>query len=75
MAHLRVGQNLGRVILFTDGCAKQYKGKRKFRLISLSPHGLGVVIDQNFADTSLTSEEEPSHDGIIRVIGGVAKIT
>ncbi|CAM9964471.1 unnamed protein product [Ascophyllum nodosum] len=58
--------NLGRVILFTDGCAKQYKGKRNFRLISLNPHKLGVVIDHNFA---ATSHFKGTHDGI----GGVAK--
>ena len=47
LTRLRVGQTWGRrggVIIFTDGCARQYKGKRNFQRISLSPHRLGVVI-------------------------------
>ena len=58
--------HLTRLSIFTDGCAKQYKGKRDFRLVALSPCKLGVVTEHNFAATSHFKE---SHEGI----GGVAK--
>ena len=55
-----------RVYIWTDGCAKQYKGKRNFWLIANSLEALGVIIEHNFA---ATSHFKGTHDGL----GGVAK--
>ena len=54
------------VHVWTDGCGKQYKGKRSFEAVARSLRALGVVIDHNFA---ATSHFKGAHDGI----GGLAK--
>ena len=51
--------------MFTDRCAKQYKGKRKFRFLADSVRQFGFFIDHHFA---ATSHFKGCHDGI----GGVA---
>lgn len=52
--------------VFTDGCAKQYKGKRNFRFLSNSVRELGFIVEHHFA---ATSHFKGCHDGI----GGVVK--
>ena len=52
--------------MFTDGCAKQYKGKRNFCFLADSVRQIGFFIDHHFA---ATSHFKGCHDGI----GGVAK--
>ncbi|CAB1097138.1 unnamed protein product [Ectocarpus sp. CCAP 1310/34] len=54
------------VHIFTDGCAKQYKGKRNFYAVAKSLHRLGNVLIHNFA---VTSHFKGAHDGI----GGLLK--
>ncbi|CAB1107057.1 unnamed protein product [Ectocarpus sp. CCAP 1310/34] len=54
------------VHIFTDGCAKQYKGKHNFYAVAKSLHRLGVVLIHNFA---VTSHFKGAHDGI----GGLLK--
>ena len=55
-----------RIHMLTDGCAKQYKGKRNFRFLADSVRQIGFFIDHHFA---ATSHFKGCHDGI----GGVAK--
>ena len=55
-----------RMHMFTDGCAKQYKGRRNFRFLANSARELGFVVEHHFA---ATSHFKGCHDGI----GGVAK--
>ena len=52
--------------MFTDGCAKHYKGRHNFRFLSNSVRELGFVVVHHFA---ATSHFKGCHDGI----GGVAK--
>lgn len=52
--------------MFTDGCAKQYKGRRNFRFLSDSVRQVGFIIEHHFA---ATSHSKGCQDGI----GGVAK--
>ncbi|CAM9667816.1 unnamed protein product [Pylaiella littoralis] len=52
--------------MFTDGCRKQYKGRRNFRFLADSVRQIGFFIDHHFA---ATSHFTGCHDGI----GGVAK--
>eukprot|EP00904_Undaria_pinnatifida_P000602 jgi/Undpi1/10542/HiC_scaffold_29.g12992.m1 len=55
-----------RMHMFTDGCAKQYKGRRNFRFLSSSVRELGFIVEHHFA---ATSHFKGCHDGI----GGVIK--
>ncbi|CAN0390386.1 unnamed protein product [Pylaiella littoralis] len=55
-----------RIHMFTDGCGKQYKGRRNFRFLADSARQIGFFIDHHFA---ATSHFKGCHDGI----GGVAK--
>lgn len=55
-----------RIHMFTDGCGKQYKGRRNFRFLADSVRQIGFFIDHHFA---ATSHFKGCHDGI----GGVAK--
>ena len=55
-----------RIHMFTNGCAKQYKGKRSFRFLTDSVRQIGFFIDHRFA---ATSHFKGCHDGI----DGVAK--
>ncbi|CAB1120476.1 unnamed protein product [Ectocarpus sp. CCAP 1310/34] len=55
------GSAAPRVHMFTDGCGKQYKGKRNFRAVAQSLRRLGVRILHNFA---VTSHFKGTHDGI-----------
>ncbi|CAN0020459.1 unnamed protein product, partial [Pylaiella littoralis] len=55
-----------RVHMFTDGCGKQYKGKRNFRAVAQSLYRLGIRLFNNFA---VTSHFKGAHDGI----GGLIK--
>ncbi|CAB1121098.1 unnamed protein product [Ectocarpus sp. CCAP 1310/34] len=55
-----------RIHMFTDGCGKQYKGRRNFRFLADSVRQIGFFIDHHFA---ATSHFKDCHDGI----GGVAK--
>ncbi|CAB1105848.1 unnamed protein product [Ectocarpus sp. CCAP 1310/34] len=55
-----------RIHMFTDGCGKQYKGRRNFRFLTDSVRQIGFFIDHHFA---ATSHFKDCHDGI----GGVAK--
>ena len=41
-----------RMHMFTDGCAKQYKGRRNFRFSSNSVRELGFVVEHHFVATS-----------------------
>ena len=41
-----------RMHMFTDGCAKQYKGRRNFRFLANSVRELGFVVEHHFAATS-----------------------
>lgn len=65
MATLRPGELLVETDfiekLFTDGCGKQYKGKRNFQAIAQSLRRLGVRLLHNFA---VTSHFKGAHDGI-----------
>ncbi|CAN0331135.1 unnamed protein product [Pylaiella littoralis] len=54
------------VHMFTDGCAKQYKGKRNFMAVAQSLRRLGVILLHNSA---VTSHFKGAHDGI----GGLLK--
>ena len=55
-----------RMHMFTDGCAKRYKGRRHFRVLANSVRELGFVVEHHFP---ATSHFKGCHDGI----GGVAK--
>ena len=55
-----------RIHMFTDGCAKQYKGRRIFHFLADSVRQAGFFIGHRFA---ATSHFKDCHDGI----GGVAK--
>lgn len=52
--------------MFTDGCGKQYKGRRIFRFLANSLRQIDFFIDYHF---SATSHVKGCQDGI----GGVAK--
>ena len=52
--------------MFTDGCAKQYKGRRNFRFLPDSVRQLGYIVEHHFA---ATSHFKGCHDEI----DGVAK--
>ena len=52
--------------MFTDGRAKQYRGRRNFRFLSNSVRELGFIVEHHFA---ATSHFNGCHDGI----GGVIK--
>ena len=52
--------------MFTDGCAKQYKGRRSFRFLADSVRRLGLIVEHHFA---ATAHFKGCHDGI----GSVAK--
>lgn len=54
------------VLIWTDGCGKQYKGKRNFHAVGQSLHRLGCLLVHNFA---VTSHFKGAHDGI----GGLLK--
>lgn len=54
------------ISIFTDGCAKKYKGTINFRLVTYCEQQLGVIIQHIFA---ATSHCQGPHDGI----GGVVK--
>lgn len=60
------GTRVPTVHMFTDGCAKQYNGKRKFMAVAQSLRRLGVILLHNFA---VTSHFKGAHDGI----GGLLK--
>eukprot|EP00903_Cladosiphon_okamuranus_P008202 g7897.t1 len=62
----REDNRVPRMLMFTDGCAKQYKGRRNFRFLSNSVRELGFVVEHHFA---ATSHFKGCHDGI----GGVVK--
>ena len=55
-----------RMHMFTDGCAKQYKGKREFRFVARSSRELGFLLSHNFA---ASSDFKGCHDGF----GGILK--
>lgn len=55
------GTRVPTVHMFTDGCAKQYKGKRNFMAVAESLRRLGVILLHNFA---VTSHFKGAHDGI-----------
>lgn len=57
-----------RIHMFTDGCAKQYKGRRNFRFLANSLRQIGFFVDHHFA---ATSHFKACHDGIC----GIAKNT
>lgn len=54
------------VLIWTDGCGKQYKGKRNFHAVGQSLHRLGCLLVHNFP---VTSHFKGAHDGI----GGLLK--
>lgn len=60
------GVEVPTVHTFTDGCGKQYKGKRNFQAVAESLRRLGVRLVHNFA---VTSHFKGAHDGI----GGLMK--
>lgn len=60
------GVEVPTVHTFTDGCGKQYKGKRNFHAVADSLRRLGVRLVHNFA---VTSHIKGAHDGI----GGLMK--
>lgn len=60
------GTRVPTVHMFTDGCAKQYKGKRNFMAVAQSLRRLGVILIHNFA---VTSHFKGAHDGV----GGLLK--
>ena len=51
--------------MFMDGCAKQYKDRRNFRILADSVRQLGFIVEHHFA---ATSHFKSCNDGI----GGVA---
>ena len=55
-----------RMHLFTDGCAKQYKGKREFRWVANSEAELGFLVTHHFPGSS---HFKGCHDGF----GGIPK--
>ena len=55
-----------RIHMFTDGCGKQYKGRRNFRFLADSVRQIAFFVDHHFATTS---HFKASHDGL----GGFAK--
>ena len=55
-----------RIHMFTNGCGKQYKGRRNFRFLVDSVRQIGVFVDHHFA---ATSHFKGCHDGL----GGFAK--
>ena len=55
-----------RMHMFTDGCAKQYKGKREFRFVARSSRELGFLLLHYFA---ASSHFKGCHDGF----GGISK--
>ncbi|CAB1115972.1 unnamed protein product [Ectocarpus sp. CCAP 1310/34] len=55
-----------RIHMLTDGCGKQYKGRRNSRFLADSVRQIGFFINHHFA---ATSHFKGCHDGI----GGVAK--
>ena len=55
-----------RIHMFTDGCGKQYKGRRNFRFLADSVWQIGFFVDHHFA---ATSHFKGCHDGL----GGFAK--
>ena len=55
-----------RMYIFTDGCAKQYKGRRNFRFLADRVRRLGFIVEHHF---TATSRFKGCHDAI----GGVAK--
>ena len=64
-----VARNEGRtpwIHMFTDGCGKQYKGRRNFRFLADSVPQIGFFVDHHFA---ATSHFKGCHDGL----GGFAK--
>ena len=65
-AAARENGRMPRMHIFTDGCGKQYKGRRNFRFLADSVRHIGFFIDHHFATTS---HFKGCHDGI----GGVAK--
>eukprot|EP00903_Cladosiphon_okamuranus_P012902 g12046.t1 len=65
-ASAREDNRVPRMLMFTGGRAKQYKGRRNFRLLSYSVRELGFVVEHHFA---ATSHFKGCHDGI----GGVVK--
>ena len=65
-AAAREAHRIPRMHMFTDGCAKQYKGRRNFRFLADSVRQLGYIVEHHFA---ATSHFKGCHDGI----GGVAK--
>ena len=62
----RVVEEAPHLHMFTDDCAKQYKGRRNFRFLSNSVRELGFVVEHHFA---ATFHFKGCPDGI----GGVAK--
>lgn len=60
------GVSVPTIIMWTDGCGKQYKGKRNFYAVGRSLHRLGAILTHNFA---VTSHFKGAHDGI----GGLLK--
>ena len=52
--------------MFTDGCAKQYKGKREFRFVARSSRELGFLLSHYLA---ASSHFKDCHDGF----GGISK--
>ncbi|CAB1101276.1 unnamed protein product [Ectocarpus sp. CCAP 1310/34] len=65
-AAAREAQRIPRMHMFTDGCAKQYNGRRNFLFLADSVRQLGCIVEHHF---SATSHLKGCHDGI----GGVAK--
>ena len=55
-----------RIHMLTDGCGKQYKGRRNFRFLADSVRQIGFFVDHHFA---ATSHFKDCHDGL----GGFAK--
>ena len=65
-AAAREAHRIPRMHMLTDGCAKQYKGRRNFLFLTDSVRQLGYIVEHHFASTS---HFKGCHDGI----GGVAK--
>ena len=57
-----------RIHMFTDGCGKQYKGRRKFRFLADSVRQIGFFVDNHFA---APFHFKGCHDGL----GGFTKST
>ena len=55
-----------RIHMFTDGCGKQFKGRRNFRFLADNVRQIGFFVDHYFA---ATSHFKGCHDGL----GGFAK--